>query len=90
MTKTCPIMSYRKDNWNDIFCMEQDCALWDEERNQCCILTQALAAAAEPPIIPVIMQPSVHTTPAVIPNSTGDWVKPDPYRIDCALERGEI
>lgn len=90
MTKTCPIMSYRKDNWNDIFCMEQDCALWDEESGQCCILTQALAVAGKPPVTPVITQPAVTTTPAVTLNSSGDWVNPHPYRIDCALERGEI
>ena len=43
MTKYCPIISYRKNNWDNIFCMGQECALWDEKREQCCFKTQALA-----------------------------------------------
>lgn len=83
MIKYCPIISYQKQYSDERNCMEEACAFWDEERGQCCILTQALAAAAKSPITPVIMQPSVQTTPAAIPNSSGDWVNPHPYTITC-------
>ena len=91
MTKYCPIMSRRERAYRgEEVCLKDVCALWDEEREQCCFKTQALAAAAQPPVAPVIMQPAITTTPAVTLNSSGDWVNPNPYRIDCALERGEI
>ena len=76
-------MSFRDEHYEEIFCGEKECAWWDEERGQCCILTQALAAAGKPSVAPVIMQPSVHTTPPITLNSSGDWVNPNPYRVDC-------
>ena len=83
MIKRCPIMSKQNESHSKIYCIEKECAWWDEERGQCCILTQALAAAVKPPVTPVIMQPAVTTTPAVTLNNSGDWVNPNPYRIDC-------
>ena len=47
MTKSCPIMSYRKNNWNDIYCSENECAFWDEEMNMCCIKSAAIAVAGK-------------------------------------------
>ena len=84
MTKRCPIMSKQNESHSKIYCFENECAFWDEEREQCCILTQALAAEGKAPVTPVIMQPAVTTTPAVVPNGTGDWVDPNPYRINCS------
>ena len=78
MIKFCPI----RNNGND-YCMTDSCAWWDEEKSQCCILTQVLAATANPPATPVVFQPGIYTTPAVVPNSSGDWVNPNPYTITC-------
>ena len=89
MTKRCPIMSKQTDSHSKVYCFENECAFWDEEREQCCIKSAMIAAAAEPPVTPVIMQPAVTTTPAVTLNSSGDWVNPNPYRIDCVLEGGQ-
>ena len=46
--KYCPIMSYQKQYHDEMYCMENDCGFWDEEKGQCCIKTMALAAAAKP------------------------------------------
>ena len=46
--KYCPIMSYQKQYHDEMYCMEEACAFWDEEREQCCIKTMALAAAVKP------------------------------------------
>ena len=48
MTKSCPIMSFRDEHYEEIFCGEKECAFWDEKREQCCIKTMALATAADP------------------------------------------
>lgn len=48
MIKNCPIMSYQKQYTDEVYCMEGDCAFWDEKRVQCCIKTMALAAAEKP------------------------------------------
>ena len=85
MTKYCPMMVD-----GNKYCMKEMCAWWDEERSQCCMLTQALAAAGKAPVTPVIMQPAVTTTPTVTLNSSGDWVNPNSYRIDCTLEKEVI
>ena len=96
MTKYCPIMSRRERAYRgEEVCLKDVCALWDEEREQCCFKTQALAAAAKPSGGSNISQQaeyvySITPAPAVTLNSSGDWVNPNPYRIDCALERGEI
>lgn len=86
----CPITSYQKQYQTGTECMEEACAFWDEESGQCCIKTMALAAAGKP------SEGSSHaeyvyditTSPAVVPNNSGDWVNPNPYRIDCSLEKG--
>ena len=44
----CPITSYQKQYQSGTECMEEICAFWDEKREQCCIKTMALAAAADP------------------------------------------
>ena len=44
----CPITSYQKQYQSGTECMEEACAFWDEEREQCCIKTMALAVAAKP------------------------------------------
>ena len=48
MIKHCPIMSGREKSYSEKVCIEKECAWWDEKRSQCCILTQTLAAAADP------------------------------------------
>ena len=85
--KYCPIM--RDGNK---YCMTDSCAFWDEEREQCCLKTQALAVAGKKSggsgSIPLQAE-YVYTTPPIhTPNSTGDWVNPYPYTITCDL--GEI
>lgn len=47
MTKCCPIMSNREKSWGEENCLTENCALWDEERKQCCIKSMALAAAGK-------------------------------------------
>jgi hypothetical protein len=85
MTKTCPIMSFRKSEWEEIFCLGEECAFWDEEKEQCCFKTMALAAAGK--TYDVSRQAEyvypINTTPAIVPNSSGDWISPNPYRVDC-------
>ena len=48
MTKRCPIMSKQTESHSKVYCFKNECALWDESRGQCCILTQALAAVTDP------------------------------------------
>ena len=88
MIKYCPIMSYRDNNMEGIYCMDDSCEWWDEEKRQCCIKTQALAAAAKPPAEPEQLngtyppyQQYFTTTPCVVPTPSGDWT-PNPYRVD--------
>ena len=93
MIKYCPIMSFHKEYHNEEMCMEEICGLWDEGKEQCCLKSAALAAAAKPSGGSNISQQAEYVygitpTPAVIPNSSGDWVKSHPYRIDCSLEKG--
>lgn len=45
MVKYCPIMSYQTVDNNELYCMREECALWDEELKQCVIKTMATAAA---------------------------------------------
>jgi hypothetical protein len=47
MINFCPIMSYRNEYNTEIYCMEHECAWWDEEKKQCYIKTMALAAAGK-------------------------------------------
>ena len=47
MIKYCPFMSYRSGNVEGLYCMDNSCALYDEENCQCCFKTQALTAAAK-------------------------------------------
>lgn len=41
----CPIISYQKQYQTGTDCMEEICAFWDEEREQCCIKSAMIAAA---------------------------------------------
>ena len=43
----CPITSYQKQYQSGTECMEEACAFWDEELNQCVIKTMALAVAGK-------------------------------------------
>ena len=79
MIKYCRFMSFGSENIEGIYCMDDSCALYDEENFQCCLKTQALAAAAKPPVTPVVLQPSV----SVIPNGTGDWKENNLYHTVC-------
>lgn len=89
MTKYCPIMSYQKQYSDERNCMEEVCAFWDEERGQCCLKSAALAVAGKksggfnPPASDFAVFPPVSISPAHIPNSSGDWIDPHPYRINC-------
>ena len=70
MIKYCPIMSFhQRDYNNEVRCMEDSCAFWDEENCQCCLKTQTLAIAGCMPY----SFPLVSTSPAIVPNGTGDW-----------------
>ena len=83
----CPLMSYRAQDGEGIYCMDDSCALYDEERGQCCLKTQALAAARNASSVPrqaeYVYPVMPNITPVIEPNSSGDWVRPNPYRIDC-------
>jgi hypothetical protein len=82
MIKYCPIMSFQKEYHSEEKCMEDSCGMWDEERNQCCFKTQALAAAAKPPVTPVVFQSSYDTSPKEIDYTrTGEYVDPMPCKI---------
>ena len=37
--KCCPIMSSRRQGWGMITCPKEECAFWDEYKQQCCIKT---------------------------------------------------
>ena len=41
----CPIMSFRHEDDDGIYCRTDECAFWDKKRGQCCIKTMTLAAA---------------------------------------------
>ena len=81
----CPIISYQKQHQNGTECMEECCALWNEEKEQCCIKTMALTAAGKP---------SVETKPIYFdighpPLDDPDYIPPrningtgNPYRIE--------
>ena len=43
----CPIMSYQKQNYDKIYCIEKDCAFWDEEMNMCCIKSAVVAVTGK-------------------------------------------
>lgn len=79
----CPITSYQKQYQSGTECMEEACAFWDEEREQCCIKTIAVAAAKPSgsfnlPASEFTILPSPNTL-----NSSGDYVNPHPYTITC-------
>lgn len=86
----CPIISYQKEYLSRMECIEEACAFWDKERGQCCIKTMALAIPGKKssgsnsiPMQAEYVYP-ISTTPAVIPNSSGDW-NPPQYTITCDL-----
>jgi hypothetical protein len=84
MAKYCPIMSHRQKTFGTENC-STNCALWDEENNQCCFKTMALAAAGKSsvetkPIYFDIGHPPLQNPEYIPPrdaNSTGN-----PYRIE--------
>lgn len=90
----CPIMSYRKQDYDKIYCIEEACAFWDEERGQCCIksLVIAVAGKKDDGASDISLQAEyvypISTTPVVSPNSSGNPINPNPYTITCNL--GEI
>lgn len=43
----CPIMSYQKQHYNKVYCIEKDCAFWDDEMNMCCIKSAAIAVVGK-------------------------------------------
>ena len=47
MIKYCPIISYQERYSDERNCMEEICALWDEEKEQCCLKSAALAIAGK-------------------------------------------
>lgn len=84
MIKNCPFISYQI-SIGSVYCMENECSLWDEKRNQCCILTQALAAADKPseetkPIYFDIGHPPLEDPDYVSPRSLNG--AGNPYRIE--------
>ena len=87
MTKRCPIMSKQNESSSKVYCFESECALWDEEKNMCCIKSAAIAAAGKPPVSvsPGFVSPS----PAMVPDLTGDWhlsTSSNPYRIEGQID----
>ena len=52
----CPIiMAFQKEYCASVGCLGDECEFWDEKNEQCCIKTLALAAAAKPPVTPVVL-----------------------------------
>lgn len=94
MIKYCPIISFHNQYSDERNCTEDICGLWDEERNQCCLKSAALAVAGQKSgsASGVSLQAEyvypISTTPAVIPNSSDNSINPNPYTITCNL--GEI
>lgn len=84
MIKYCPIMSYQKEYNSEEKCMEEICALWDEERHQCCFKTQALAAVVKPSggFNPPASEFTILPPPTTL-NGSGDYINPHPYTITC-------
>jgi hypothetical protein len=84
MIKYCPIMSFQKEYNSEERCMEEICALWDEERNQCCFKTQALVVTAKPSggFNPPASEFAVFPPPTTL-NGSGDYTNPHPYTITC-------
>lgn len=89
MIKYCPIMSYQTNHDNEVFCMQNECALWDEKLKQCAFKTIAIAVAAKPSgsFNPPASDFAILPSPTTI-NGTGDYINPHPYTITCNL--GEI
>lgn len=83
MIKRCPIMSKQNENHSKIYCFENECAWWDEEKGQCCFKTMALAAPAKSNGNSGTFGPLnqyIQTTPAVIPQgTTGEAPYQPPY-----------
>ena len=90
----CPIMSYQKQNYDKVYCIEETCAFWDEERGQCCIKSLMIAVAGKKDggASDISLQAEyvypISTTPVVSPNSSANPINPNPYTITCNL--GEI
>ena len=94
MIKYCPIISVQKQYNDEERCMEDICAFWDEEREQCCIKSLVLAVAGKKDggASDISLQAEyvypISTTPVVSPNISGNPINPNPYTITCNL--GEI
>lgn len=80
----CPITSYHKPYQSSTECMKRACAFWDEEREQCCIKTMALAAIAKPSDD---FSAPTSTSPAVISSSSSEPYK---YTYTITYDLGEI
>ena len=83
MIKYCPIMSFRHEDADGIYCRTDECAWWDEEKGQCCFKTMALAAPVKSNGDGGTFGPLnqyIQATPAVIPQgSTGEAPYHPPY-----------
>jgi hypothetical protein len=83
MIKFCPIMSFQKQYNDEECCMDEACALWDEERGQCCIKTMALAVAGNKggstPFSHATYEQAQYIPPTAIPNPNIN----SPYTIIC-------
>ena len=94
MLNYCPITSFHNEYKTDTYCAEQKCAWWDEKNSQCCIKTLCAAAGKPSGESGISKQAeyvySVSPTPAVIPNSSGDWVNPNPYITVCNNDKSYV
>ena len=62
MTKYCPIMSYQKRNYDKVYCMKENYALWIEEQDCCAIV-------AEKTIKPIIHTANTGEPYYILPSS---------------------
>ncbi len=78
-------MSYQTSSHHEIYCFEKECALWDEEKGQCCLKSAALAVAGKRSggsgNIPLQAE-YIYPTSAT-PSFSGDRANPHPYIITC-------
>ena len=80
----CPIMSYRKQDYDKIYCIEEACSFWDEERGQCCIKSAMIATAAKPAggSSPTAQAYYIPPSSYCQTNAVSDKIKNDSYQIN--------